>query len=852
MARVYDRTGQPVDLPDEQLGDAIASGQYGLPQGDQVPVVLKDGRRGSVGADNFLQALSKGARVETAAEREEIRKEQEYGEGISNTAAAASLGLARGLTFGLSDRAAVNAGWLSKEDIREWKQRNRVASVGGEVGGALLPLLLSGGTSAAGTAASVGSGAASAVRAAGTGVRALSRVGGAIEKGTSLALRSALGQRAAGSLVGRGVASGAASAVEGSVYAATQYLDETFLGEADYSAEQLMGRVGLGAMLGGATGAATRIVSAPLDVAAQKAMTRAQNWASKRFGVQSAKEVLEEVSEEAALKSTGVMLKHMRKLEKSGRLKIAGAWLRKNKIVRSGDSLDEIAEKIGQKAKESGDAISNFYQNIDDAAQIDDLISAQEIADRIEKQVLAPLKGNVGARNVANAVENEIDAFRQLGGDYRMSFREAVRQKNSYDPRLKWGAEPSPLQAELRKVRTIINDMIEERGDKLAGKHLQKGAFKAFKQAKEDFGIARMLQEASEDRVLRAFANRRISPSDYGASLSAAAGTLARGPDGLVESIGQAGLIGGTIGLVHRYARTKGNTWVAEMADHLSRSKHIMRLSQVQSEFNRSLDRGVSRAVTRMEKGERSVVSKATAPLSVRVLQGTTYGDVSSKLGDGRDDAFEKRVEELADLASNPDLLMARVTESMETLNRNAPAISAQLQGTATRAVQFLHAKAPKRPHPKGMIGGRKWRPSKRKIAQFSRYVAAVENPLSVVDDLERGHVSAEAAEALRTVYPRLHQTIVASLVEKLGTDPTKVPYSDRVSLSLLFGVPFDSTLQPRFVARIQQHYAQQPNEAQPQPGRGGGGVRLTGLEQLDGGEPLQTRSMVLKDGPRP
>ena len=197
----------------------------------------------AVPESDVQSVLSHGGVLATPDQIKNVALENEYGD---REKTAAVLGLARSLSFGLSDVAARGLGY--EELVREIKERNKLGTGFGEIGGIAVPLLLSGGTIALAKGAQVG----------GKGVLAAARAGSAVEKRLASALaKTALseGEKTLGKQIAlKAIPRAAGSAVEASFYGAGQRLSETALGDPETNAEKLIAHYGLNSLLGAAEG----------------------------------------------------------------------------------------------------------------------------------------------------------------------------------------------------------------------------------------------------------------------------------------------------------------------------------------------------------------------------------------------------------------------------------------------------------------------------------------------------------------------------------------------------------------------------------------------------------------------
>lgn len=140
------------------------------------------------------------------------------------------------------------------------------------------------------------------------------------------------------------------------------------------------------------------------------------------------------------------------------------------------------------------------------------------------------------------------------------------------------------------------------------------------------------------------------------------------------------------------------------------------------------------------------------------------------------------------------------------------PGLGIAVANGMARAAAFLASKVPP-----GALGGD---PSSAQpqfaqtpltdsqIAQWRTYVQTVRDPLTVLDDLAKGTVSREQAEALRVVYPAVYTAIQARIMSELRDYRRPISYGQRVLLFQLFGAAIDPTLQPASIRGLQASFA--------------------------------------------
>lgn len=203
-------------------------------------------------------------------------------------------------------------------------------------------------------------------------------------------------------------------------------------------------------------------------------------------------------------------------------------------------------------------------------------------------------------------------------------------------------------------------------------------------------------------------------------------------------------------------------------------------------------------------------------PAALKVLLGAAFDDEEEKAPKTRAARFTRATAKIADLVADPGSAAAKLGGGLHTLYPHAPGLAQEVIDTQMRGAAFLHDKAPKNEAASMTLNPfvQAWQPSDGEISKWERYAAAVQDPLSVLEELEHGTISAEAIEAVQAVYPALFDDIKTQLMEKVSELKTIVPYRDRVQLSLLFGVALDASLDPSFVSAVQNGYSQATSQA--------------------------------------
>ena len=79
------------------------------------------------------------------------------------------------------------------------------------------------------------------------------------------------------------------------------------------------------------------------------------------------------------------------------------------------------------------------------------------------------------------------------------------------------------------------------------------------------------------------------------------------------------------------------------------------------------------------------------------------------------------------------------------------------------------------------------WMPSDAELSKFDRVVDAVDNPFSIIYDLQEGKLTRDKVQAVQTVYPKLYEGMSKRVVDsaiKNGLD--HLTYNQRLQVGIL------------------------------------------------------------------
>lgn len=144
-----------------------------------------------------------------------------------------------------------------------------------------------------------------------------------------------------------------------------------------------------------------------------------------------------------------------------------------------------------------------------------------------------------------------------------------------------------------------------------------------------------------------------------------------------------------------------------------------------------------------------------------------------------------------------------------------APSIAPHLAQTTLTALQFLHSKLP--PPGNGLFEDRE-RPSEVAKKQFMNYRKIVNDPISILSHVKNATLNQQHMDAIKSVYPELHQEMKAKMIDGLATmqaNGKRLAYPQRQAISLFMGQPLDSTMTPQSAEAIMRANSLQMQQPQ-------------------------------------
>jgi len=832
----------------------------------------------------------------------ERRAEEDFG-GATGALQAGALGVGRGLTLGALDPVLGTLG-ANMENIAALRKAHPGTSLFGEVGGALLPAILTGGATAEVSGAELAAGVA---RTAATAREAasLARVAGTIKRDVGVATKALRMMPSAkvAQLSGRIAQESRilAGGVEGAIYSAAEGGTELYLGDDPVTAERATSVLSSRALFGFGAGSLVGALGTAADKALARArsrmLQRAESQAPGREGVTTIADDLADLrvaSEEADLQA----ITH-KASPSGGELPKWEIDKRRAMIKKEFKQTHEAAEanfktvqdRIDREIRESQRAVVDATEA--NKAAIDAAARAKKDVQGIEARIKDAKKRKATAstmrglereralaeRRLEEAQIAKIDATKKLADAQteksRLAlssaeelkaakrvqadeYRRASETRQFAKDKLKIENEgPGPWakmdQArELQDVNVAIGKVRDEMIAKLRNRagiienprrikdllQTQEQQLVALEQRAEIIGSR--LGVEGDTRGMKAMEalpglleKNRALQARIDLQLSAAKPSL--GQDMVTQmtqnvafttGLGAATAIGAPMPLALVGAGALGR-WAGKLASG--------RLAKAGEEAATRMAGAVDRLL-----GVTAAAAPRAPMVASKVLSAVAFGPTEEKKRRYRGSSSERlvaayrdREREIRAQTRSVNGALKMTAEARMELGRTlmpiaavSPRLAYLMEQNAAERIEYLASKLGKRPDlPGASVMQEYWRPSKMEIRSFARAVAAVEDPVSVLERAAAGAITPEDGEALQRVYPNLLSEVQQRIVETLPALRKKLDYKQRLSLSILTGVPVDPALDPRILKRLQDMFAAEPGggfeapKAQPQFG---------------------------------
>jgi len=756
--------------------------------------------------------------VSGAAGAQALRQQQledEFG-GAGGVLGATALGALRGASLGLSDVALAETGLVERRTLQGLQEANTVASLVGEGAGILGATLATGGSAGAAAGTARGAGAVgAAARLVSAPTRAVMALGRGVEGAGAALLGEGIGARVATSAV--------QGAVEGSLFGVGQAVSESAVKDVPLTAERLVAAAGHGALLGGGLGAGATGAAALLRGAAAKAgelgssiLGRVEGRVGELAGELGASvpntestvmALVDRYGREQAIKATGANLGMVERLQAMGK-----------------DIEDRVITKLLDAAPEAlGKKAGSILSPAEKAAAAERLVQrdGERIGQMLDELATAGQKPNVSTlvgefrQRVAAETAAAVSPDAQRAARQMDDWLTSVEQKVGAE-----GANVKTLWEARRELRKDIDwkkpveagdrynnwkrDLYRAMGDEIEATGARAGAEGAlgpdfaarWRNGNADYRASLWLEEATAKGAASDARNRMLGLSEQ---LGILGGLAQGGLTGLPLAVGSA--------VVQNLVRRYGSDVAANVARAATRGEAVHALDQ-------AMERLAGERVARLVGAGRDLVR--AAPEAGPGLALVAEKAASSRPPEPTGSIPERFKAAKAELIDAAPRRAAQAQQLAQELDAVAPGLG---QATAERVVaaqEFLLSKLPTRPPRPSLQPSmeREREPPFDEQQRWLRYVRAVNDPLSVLEDARRGKLRAEGVEALQAVFPSLYQGLRAQVQAAVGERGSRLDYDTRLRLGGLLDLPTDPSRELEALEAYQgiQRQAPPPN----------------------------------------
>lgn len=746
-------------IPEDQLPNAILSGTHAFEKGDLIPVINPQGEYVKIPAEQLKEALSQNYAIQTTSQQavHNYAKENDNLSGeIKTFLGSAGDELLMHLPEIIGDRVQSPLEVAKRKAMQE---QNKISDIAGRVGGFLGSLTYGGPIAEA-----AGRGAEEIV------ARKLGVMG--MEGGAKKILAKGLADR---------IALGATKlGVESAVFSAPRVSAETLLDlqDPELSAENVLAHgfkdLAMNTVLGAVLGAAGPIAMDTLKLGG-KAIKPILNKASEVlspegaafniFGVPAGKSARLEILKPGLRKELPSFISEemQRGLFDTTTDTVEGLKDIKNK------ALDVIIGPVGEDGIRTGGLMDKSTVAFGDIAPKLEKVTSdlEDVVERYKSvpggdRAVAPLEDFIRQlKEVPSAQEGIGNLYEKM-----KTIDDLINYNRAY-------SESPELVKGMRKVRAVYRDVIDDAVERYKGKD----TLDALKKANRNFEIAATMLPYAEKKGSQEIQKSFLDARDV------IYGTLG-------HFVG--GNVGGAIGAFLSPLMKPYRDNAILLANEKLLAKTAGKLDGIPDRVKNMLSRAVP-------------INKET----------TSVGALSRLLdnNDSKDKQIRQLNDKLAQYKANP----AMAIENMSKMTQGLPPNLAQhLTTKMATTLDYLHQTSPKPMELGNDVYTKPWHPSDSDISKLERRLDIVQNPFKIIDRLENGTISTEDIQTIQTTNPKLFAEMQKRVMKAMIHNDKPVSYSMRLKISKFMGQPYDNSLKPQNIWKMQQKFLQ------PKPLQGG------------------------------
>lgn len=248
---------------------------------------------------------------------------------------------------------------------------------------------------------------------------------------------------------------------------------------------------------------------------------------------------------------------------------------------------------------------------------------------------------------------------------------------------------------------------------------------------------------------------------------------------------------------------------------------------------------GAERAVERVA----SRLDSATPDMMRRLLPAVSYADVQNS---SPAEWWARTQRTIARAQANPEKLLEQVEREVEGISEDLPGVAGAIAQQKLKVLGYLADRMPRNPRPL-MLGDREWTPDPGQMKAFRDLVMVTTRPETLLPLVTTGLATRAQVDAVKTLWPQTFadvRTQVTQAVLESAQEGRPVPYSARIRLGQLLGVPLDASQDRGFVQWLQKSAAPTPAPA-PQQDSGAQTLSAPINIKTETGLPMSARSAM-------
>jgi len=811
---IHADTGQTVSVPDEQVPKLFLSGKYGLP-GDTVTVRSPDGKLGTMPAETAGKAFQQGYQFVGAEAANQALDEQQYGEGLGNSARAFAGSALSTATLGLSDVAERHLAPEAADAEAKVRRYNPLSSGAGALAGGVGLTVATGGLGGAAEGAGAATGIAGQV----------ARVGARI----------------------------ATDAGYGAAFGLGNQVSEAALGDTELTAEHALDAMGSGALWGAGTGLALLGAGKVVAPLLEKAQGAVSHFADTMSGIAekigSADNLGEVASTDvkAATKAANEMLTTNREM---------GREFRGEGGIREAEAQSHLMGRDPEPIR------ADLQQTITDAkAKLDEMMRTPDTYEpglvKKGQAALDRLEGVADTATTAMDLRNGVrDAVDDLGNHAFSTTKASAFREKQVTEELQglWKGLKDHLQdSELYGEQGAREQAISSAENALKDRSWAKQDAPAVKAFKKEFGYSgskdlqvdpakmqsylklKALGDPRADLKEKAMMDMVQLVKGYADVVSDSHANVPRNLDfSQYEQLAQrhSDVTGSLNPLIEKGAESQAALKAGPAGPSTAQKLiirgldrvplvgpalgHVVQNPGVAIETLSRLAKTSDRALGVMRSGVRKFLNGTGATggglAADEILSGTRFGT-----GTRGDSSFAKRTKEIDQLAGNPEALASRLGDAIGPIQTHAPQVGAQLLAKATTVIQYAQSITPRDPNAQFAVNANKtsWRPSETQLRDYAAGLAGATKPTqSLAKQLASGMLNSKTLAAAQACHPKTVQAFKTHIMSELASSDRDLSYPQKMVLSKFFGAPLSVSMTQGGIQALQATYAPPPKPA--------------------------------------